>query len=59
MSDDRAKVLLKTAYDILNKCNDGIYVKNAITEIAFYDNAECDGFCLMNDIASYLGLEDI
>ena len=56
---ERAKVLLKAAYDILCKCNDGPYVKNALSETAFYDDTDCDGYCLANDIAYALGLEEI
>lgn len=32
------------------KCDEGPYVKNALEETVFYDDAECDGCCLMEDI---------
>ena len=59
MTDNRKEVLLKAAYEILHKCNEGIYVKNVLEETAYYDGTECDGFCLMNDIAIELDLPEI
>lgn len=56
---DRKDILLKAAYDLLKKCNDGPYVKNALEETIYYDDAECDGYCLANDIAILLDLEEI
>lgn len=55
---NRKDVLLKAAYDILKSCSQGPYVKDALSEIAFYDDAECDGACLMEDIALELDLAD-
>jgi hypothetical protein len=53
---DRKEVLLKAAYDLLKECDKGIYVKNALETVVFYDDAECDGFCLMEDIAAELDI---
>jgi len=50
----RAEVLLKAAHDLLKKCNDGPFVKNALEETVFYDEAVCDGFCLMEDIGHWI-----
>jgi len=47
------------AYELLKKCNEGPYVKNALEETVYYDEADCDGFCLANDIAIELGLDEI
>lgn len=47
---DREHILLKAAYELLKKCDEGIYVKNALAETVYYDEAECDGSCLMEDI---------
>lgn len=58
MKIDRKKVLLKAAYDLLRKANDSHYVEQAISIKVRYDNAECDGYCLMEDIAEELGIED-
>jgi len=49
--EDRKITLLKAAYELLKKCDEGVYVKNTLEETIYYDNAECDGFCLMEDIA--------
>jgi len=56
--EDRKTVLLKAAYDLLKKCNEGPYVKDVMGETAFYDDAECDGWCLATDIAFELDLEE-
>lgn len=59
MNEDRKTVLLRAALELLKKCNEGPYVKNALTETVFYDEADCDGSCLANDIAYELGEEPI
>ena len=56
-SDDRKKTLLKATLDILKKCYDSSFVLNVIEETAFYDNVECVGNCLMEDISDELGIE--
>lgn len=56
---DRKDVLLKAAYEILRNCNSSLIVKNVLEEPVFYDNVECDGFCLANDIADLLDLEEL
>ena len=53
----RERILLRAAYDILKKCNEGLYVKDALGETAFYDDTYCDGYCLATDIAEVLGIE--
>lgn len=58
VEDPRKDVLLRATYDILKKCATGPYVKNALEETAFYDDTDCDGFCLMEDIASELGIDE-
>ena len=57
MKEDRAKVLLKAALDILRQCGDTPYVLNALEVTTFYDEAECDGFCLKYDIECFLESE--
>ena len=59
MDMKRAEILLRAAYDLLKKCDSGGYIKDALTETVFYDDAECDGYCLANDIASELGLDEL
>jgi len=53
----RTKILLKAAYEILQKCDKGAYVKNALEETAKYDGTDCDGYCLMTDIGDHLELD--
>lgn len=50
----RAEILLQAAYDILQKCDEGPYVKNVMDETAIWDGVECDGLCLMEDIGELL-----
>lgn len=47
---ERAKTLLQATSDILNKCDKGIYVKNVLEMTAVWDEAECDGLCLKEEI---------
>lgn len=54
----RAEELLRAAYDLLRRANDSTSVV-AATEIEVrYDGADCDGLCLLEDIAGALGLGD-
>jgi hypothetical protein len=55
-SEERAKVLLKAAYDLLLKQSNSGVVLNLLTETAHYDEADCDGYCLMSDIEVELDL---
>ena len=50
----RAIVLLKATEDILKECNKTSYVKDVFEQTAMWDNAECDGFCLLEDITCFL-----
>ena len=58
MSVARTSYLLKQAYELLKKQDNSVYVLNLLGEELHYDSADCDGYCLMNDIADELGLED-
>lgn len=53
-SEQRAITLLKATRELLLKCNEGYYVKSVLEETVFYDEAECDGYCLMEDIGYLL-----
>lgn len=55
----REQVLLKAAYDILKKCHDSGYLLDPLEETAFYDGTDCDGLCLVNDIAEILDLDEV
>ena len=54
MNEDRAIILLKACRNLLNKQKDSFYVLNLLTETVFYDGADCDGYCLSDDIEDYL-----
>lgn len=49
----RAAVLLRAAFDFLSKIRND----EAIGTVAFYDAADCDGLCLMEDIATELDID--
>jgi len=53
---DRKSELLRAAYDLLKKQESSYYVLNLLEETTFYDEADCDGHCLMEDIANELGI---
>lgn len=53
--EDRRDILLRATLDILKKCDEGPYVKNVLEVTAIWDEAECDGYCLMGEIEDLLG----
>lgn len=53
---DRKTILLKAAYDLLKKQDRSSYVLNILATTAHWDGAECDGYCLMSEIADELEL---
>lgn len=55
--EDRAVTLLRATLEILRKCESSPYILDVMGETAFYDEAECDGYCLMDDIRNYLDYE--
>lgn len=55
--ESRDKVLLKAAFDLLKKQDGSFYVLNLLEETVVYEGVECDGYCLMEDIAETLGIE--
>lgn len=50
----RADTLLKATYDLLSKQHENYYVLNLLAETVYYDDAECDGDCLMEDIDAWM-----
>ena len=52
----RKEILLRAAYDLLTKCEEAQFVQDACSTHIFYDDAECDGSCLREDIAAELGI---
>lgn len=58
MKTNRKEILLRAAYDLLKKADESHYVLEANTITVFYDDAECDGSCLREDIAIELGIDE-
>ena len=56
--ENRKDILLRATYDILKKCDEGPYVKDVFGETAIWDDAECDGKCLMEEIGEILGIDE-
>ena len=50
----RADTLLKATYDLLSKQNWNYYVLKLLAEPIYYDGAECDGNCLLEDIEAWM-----
>lgn len=50
----RADTLLTATHDLLQKQYKNIYVLNLLAETINYDEAECDGNCLMEDIEAWM-----
>ena len=50
----RAETLLIATHDLLQKQYNNIYVLNLLAETIQYDEAECDGNCLMEDIEAWM-----
>lgn len=52
--NSRARELLEACTKLLNKQNESSYVLNLLDELVYYDDCECDGSCLLEDIANLL-----
>ena len=50
---DRAKILLKAVHDLLDKQNQTPFVLDMLSETVNYDDCECDGNCLLEDIEDW------
>lgn len=55
---DRKEILLLACYELLEKQKHSSYVLDLLEETIFYDGADCDGNCLMEDIAEELGINE-
>jgi hypothetical protein len=56
--ENRKDVLLRAAYDLLKRSDKMAYIEEACSIQAFYDNCNCDGYCLMEDIEHELELDE-
>ena len=54
---DRKSVLLRAAYDLLTRADRAHFVEQATCIVTRYDDADCDGGCLREDIAHELGID--
>lgn len=50
----RARELFMAVIELLSKQKESDVVLNMLTETVYYDEAECDGYCLMEDICNLL-----
>lgn len=53
----RARVLLTAAFTLLEKCEQSAYVTDPMGVTVFYDETDCDGSCLKDDIEHFLEWE--
>lgn len=56
--EDRKTVLLMACYNLLMKQENSHYILDLLAETVSYDDCDCDGYCLMEDIKTELGLDD-
>lgn len=54
---DRRDILLRAAYDLLQKQHDSGIVLNLLEETAHWDGQDCDGYCLREEIRDLLDLD--
>lgn len=52
--ENRAETFLKACLELLEKQKNSGIVLNLLNETVHYDEADCDGYCLMDDIQAYL-----
>lgn len=55
---ERMEILLKAVVQILEKQQKSPYVLYFFNETAFYDEVECDGHCIFEEIKDILDLEE-
>jgi hypothetical protein len=56
--EDRKVTLLKACRDLLKKQENSSYVLDLLSETVYYDEVDCDGNCLLEDIEIELRIED-
>ena len=56
--EDRKIILLRACMELLQKQKESPYVLYLLGETVHYDDADCDGNCLLKDIKIELGIED-
>lgn len=53
-TNERAITLLNACKELLNKQNESAYVLNLLTTTVHYDEEDCEGSCLLEDIDAFL-----
>lgn len=53
----RKDILLRAAFDMIRKAELTHYVESPLEILTHYDEADCDGSCLADDIAAELDIE--
>ena len=56
--EDRKTTLLRACMELLQKQEETPYVLDLLYETVYYDDADCDGYCLLEDIKTELGIEE-
>lgn len=56
--EDRKTTLLKACMNLLQKQEESHYVLDLLSETVHYDEADCDGYCLLEDIKAELGIDE-
>jgi hypothetical protein len=56
--ENNKDILLRAAHDLIKRSTQSHYVVEAVSIETRYHDANCDGYCLMEDIAHELGLDD-
>jgi hypothetical protein len=54
---NRKDILLRAAFDMIRKAENDHFVRSPLEITTFYDDADCDGYCLADDIASELEID--
>lgn len=54
---DRKTELLEQVLEMFKQCDDSPSVMEPFDAVMFYDGAECDGYCLRDDISHELGVD--
>lgn len=52
--EDRSITLLRACRELLNKQNESSYVLDILEQEVYYDDCNCDGYCLLEDIENLL-----
>ena len=58
MMKTRADELLKACQELLMKQQNSLYILNLLDETVFYDESECDGNCLLEDVNTYFEIRE-